>query len=437
MTSPSWTSTAPSGVSFGGKKTNSIQANYWAATLTCWWGRSGAYVWIKCEVKFAYGQYGYSYGYGGYPKNAVGHNTNTACGSFSGGAGVTQTRYVRYNDTTTSNQNWVMNYYGWTTNIGDGSNSLDVTLSITGISAWTVAYRANLTINGQAVANPQNDTKYNNVNLPLKGAIANQSSGGTSATATITGNANGGTWSGSNGSAGYVTEKTTYTQSKWNTAANGSGTNYALSATYTTNAALTIYAIWTSSTVAAYGTSYTLPSGTPTKAAVSGATITVTFNPNGGRTTVSTRTATQTTTFTFSGWWTSADNSGVNLGNSGASISRRVTSGETVYAHYTAASPAATVRTPQAFQCTRPGHILLGWSESSTSTTLVAYAGKAYAPESDITLYAVWAPLGLPIYYKDSSGTIYQVQDVYAKANDQVYNANVYINKDGTLYLLE
>lgn len=432
MTSPTWTSTAPSGVSFGGAKSDSVTANRWSATYTFSWARSGGYVWIKCSVKFGLGSYGINNGgFQPYPKNCFGHTTTTVCGAFSASNGATVTRYVRYNDTTTTSQSWRMWFYPYTTNVGDGA-SLDVTLTISGISSWTVAYRSNLTVNGSAVANPANDTKYNNINLTLKGAIGNQVDGGTAASVTITGNANGGTWSGSNGSAGYTTARTTYTHSKWNTAANGTGTNYALSAVYSTNAALTLYAIWTSTVQAAVGTSYTLPTGTPTKASVTNATIVVNFNPNGGRTSVETRTATQSTSYTFQGWWTTTDNSGVQV-----TTSRRVTAAETVYAHYTASSPAATVLTPNAFQCTRPGHILLGWSESPTSTTLVAYAGKSYAPENDITLYAVWAPLGLPIYYKDSSGNIYQVQDVYAKANDQVYNTNVYINKDGTLYLLE
>ena len=432
MTNPSWTSTAPSGVSFGGKKSDSYTQNHWACTYDFYWGRSGAYVWIKCVVHFTLGEYGINNGgFIPYPKNAFGHNTSSCCGSFSASNGATVTRYVRYNDTSTSNQNWAMYFYPYTTNPGDGA-SRGVTLSITAISSWAVAYRANLTVNGSAVANPANDTKYNNVNLTLKGAIGNQVDGGTAATVTITGNANGGTWSGSNGSAGYITTKTTYTQSKWNTAANGSGTNYALSATYSTNAALTIYAIWTSSSQAAYGTSYTLPTGTPTKASVNDATILVTFNPNGGSTTVTTRTAIQTTAYTFSSWWTTPDNSGEEV-----TTSRRVTTAETVYAHYTANSPAATVKTPNAFQCTRPGHILLGWAESPTSTTLVANAGGNYAPDNEITLYAVWVPVGLPIYYKDSSGTIHQVYDVYTKMNDNIYVSNVYVKQSGTLYLLE
>ena len=432
MTSPTWTSTAPSGVSFGGAKSGSTTANRWSATYTFSWARSGGYVWIKCSVKFGLGSYGINNGgFQPYPKNCFGHTTTTVCGAFSASNGATVTRYVRYNDTTTTSQSWRMWFYPYTTNVGDGA-SLDVTLTISGISSWTVAYRSNLTVNGSAVANPANDTKYNNINLTLKGAIGNQVDGGIAASVTITGNANGGTWSGSNGSAGYTTARTTYTHTIWNTAAGGTGTNYNLSATYSTNAALTLYAQWSSSTQAAVGTSYTLPTGTPTKASVTNATIIVTFNPTGGSTSVTTRTAIQSTSYTFQGWWTTPDNSGVQV-----TTSRRVTAAETVYAHYTASSPAVGVITPNAFQCTRPGHILVGWAESPDATTGITPAGGTYIPSNEITLYAIWVSMGLPIYYKDSSGTIHQVYEVYTKVNDTIYASNVYVKKNNVVYLLE
>ena len=74
---------------------------------------------------------------------------------------------------------------------------------------------------------------------------------------TVTLNANGGTCS----SASLTAKRTTsYTFSTWNTNASGTGTSYASGASYTTNAALSLYAIYSSSTTTA---SVTLP--TPTK----------------------------------------------------------------------------------------------------------------------------------------------------------------------------
>ena len=74
---------------------------------------------------------------------------------------------------------------------------------------------------------------------------------------TVTLNANGGTCS----SASLTAKRTTtYTFSTWNTNSSGTGTSYASGASYTTNAALSLYAIYSSSTTTA---SVTLP--TPTR----------------------------------------------------------------------------------------------------------------------------------------------------------------------------
>lgn len=74
---------------------------------------------------------------------------------------------------------------------------------------------------------------------------------------TVTLNANGGTCS----SASLTAKRTTaYTFSTWNTNSSGTGTSYASGASYTTNAALSLYAIYSSSTTTA---SVALP--TPTR----------------------------------------------------------------------------------------------------------------------------------------------------------------------------
>lgn len=74
---------------------------------------------------------------------------------------------------------------------------------------------------------------------------------------TVTLNANGGTCS----SASLTAKRTTaYTFSTWNTNSGGTGTSYASGASYTTNAALSLYAIYSSSTTT---DSVTLP--TPTR----------------------------------------------------------------------------------------------------------------------------------------------------------------------------
>jgi len=80
-------------------------------------------------------------------------------------------------------------------------------------------------------------------------------------TYTVTYNANGGTGAPANqtktqGTALTLTTdkptRTGFTFDKWNTAANGSGTSYASGASYTTDAALTLYAQWTAASACEY-----------------------------------------------------------------------------------------------------------------------------------------------------------------------------------------
>lgn len=89
-------------------------------------------------------------------------------------------------------------------------NSANYTITIkTARVQYTVSYNAN-----GGTGAPSNQTKYGGINLTLSSTIPTR-----------------------NG----------YTFQTWNTKADGTGTNYASSATYTTNAQLSLYAIWVAS----------------------------------------------------------------------------------------------------------------------------------------------------------------------------------------------
>jgi uncharacterized protein (TIGR02145 family)/uncharacterized repeat protein (TIGR02543 family) len=103
--------------------------------------------------------------------------------------------------------------------IGSGMNTVLVTLAsvTTGLATYTVTYDGNGNTGGSV---PSAQTKTQGVALTL---------------------------SGNTGSL----VKTGYTFARWNTAANGSGTDYAEGASYTADANVTLYAKWTSTGITA------------------------------------------------------------------------------------------------------------------------------------------------------------------------------------------
>lgn len=196
------------------------------------------------------------------------------------------------------------------------------------LNTWTVSYNAN----GHGTA-PASQTKTYGTNLTLRSFISDQTGTGTKATYTITGNANGSSWSGSNGSASK-TPNYTYSQTYWNTKSDGTGTNYSSGGTYSSNAAATMYARWSTSTTYSY--TYTLPTGTPTKSQ----SRSVTFNANGGTGAPAAQSSSRA--MTFNGWYTAAS------GGTKRTTSSQVSASETVYAQFgngTANYPSITLST--------------------------------------------------------------------------------------------
>lgn len=273
-------------------------------------------------------------------------------------------------------------FLGWSTSLPAASvtyspggiytaNASATLYAVWGWETYAVFYNAN----GHGTA-PSSQTKTYGVALTLSSFISNQTGTGARVDYTITGNANGGTWSGSNGFASR-TPQYTYSQNEWNTMPDGTGTGYASGASYTENAATTLYAIWNTST--SYTYTYALPSDTPAK----NQTVTVTFNANGGSTTKISQTSTRA--MTFAGWYTSAS------GGTKRTAASQVSASETVYAHYgdgTSAYPSVTL--PTASQCARTGYTLLGFATSPTATSATYSPGESYTPTAGITLYAVW-----------------------------------------------
>ena len=155
---------------------------------------------------------------------------------------------------------------------------------------------------------------------------------------------------------------------------------------------------------------------------VIGSNNTVTFNANGGSSTSSAQTVTSgsaitlpsasRTGYTFNGWYTAASG-GTKVGNAGASYT--VTANITLYAQWTlntytvtynanggTVSPTSanatygnsvTLPTP-----TQDGFEFNGWYTAASGGTKVGNAGVAYAPSSNITLYAQWTASGTYVF---------------------------------------
>ena len=258
------------------------------------------------------------------------------------------------------------------TKVGNAGASYTPTANITIYAQWTVikytiSYNAN---GGDASSVPDSQTKaYNESGFNLSSKVPTKAKGTT--TYTVTYNANGGSVGTASATA---TKTTTYPFSKWNTAANGSGTNYAAGASYTATASATMYAQWTSS---ASTTSVTLP--TPSR-----------------------------TGYAFSGWYTAASG-GTKIGNAGASYTPTATI--TLYAQWAkntytvsyAKNTTAAVSNMPSNQTktqgvdltlssnvpTRSGYTFKGWATSASGSVAYAAGGK-YIANADVTLYAVW-----------------------------------------------
>ncbi len=216
---------------------------------------------------------------------------------------------------------------------------------------------------------------------------------------TVTFNANGGTGSMGNQVANVPTAltanaftRTGYSFSGWNTAANGSGTNYADGAIYSFAADITLYAQW---------------SALPNHA--------VTFNANGGTGTMSNQvtnvpTALTLNTFTrtgysFNGWNTAVNGTGTAYAN-GAIYP--FAADATLYAQWTALAghtvtfnsnggtgtmSPQTANVPTALTLntfTRTRYSFSGWNTAANGTGTAYANGAAYSFAADITLYAQW-----------------------------------------------
>lgn len=136
-------------------------------------------------------------------------------------------------------------WHGSSVQCGSGTWSTTTNyVTIPALPSYAVSYNSNSTYNSytnSAVSNtPGGQTKYYGVNLTLSSTKPTKATT-TANTCVVTLDPN---YTGKSATTQTVEDVHTYTFSKWNTNASGTGTDYAAGGTYTGNAAVTLYAIW-------------------------------------------------------------------------------------------------------------------------------------------------------------------------------------------------
>lgn len=214
--------------------------------------------------------------------------------------------------------------------------------------------------------------------------------------------------------------RTGYTFKGWATSSSGSVV-YASGASYTSNAAVTLYAVWQANTytvkynanggsgapsnqIKTHGVTLTLSSTKPTRASV---------NDDG-----------VITTYTFKGWSTSSSATTVaytagSKYTANASITLyAVWSTTTTVTQYDVAyntnggssinSQIKTKGTALTLRSTIPtknGYTFKGWGLSEDATTVSYAAGASYTKDADIVLYAIWTPWTHTVQFNLNGGT--------------------------------
>ena len=223
---------------------------------------------------------------------------------------------------------------------------------------------------------------------------------------------------------GSPLSRTGYALSRWNTAANGSGTNYALSATVSIPAGgLTLYAVWAPINYSvAYNNNSATAGSVPSDNASYNIGQTITVSGNSGNLV--------RTGYTFGGWNTASDGSGTTYqsGNQFTIGSSSVT----LYAKWNANSYTITyngngaggsaarsgsavtsdscttagssVTLPDVGSLAKRGYNFGGWSTSPGGTAIASGTAAAFTTTNNITLYAVWNIKVINVTY--SKGTM-------------------------------
>jgi len=199
----------------------------------------------------------------------------------------------------------------------------------------------------------------------------------------------------------------------WNTAADGTGMTYANGASFSFSSDLAIYAQW--QVIPSAVTSFSLNGGTGTVAPLSSQVGSSVSLPSG--------TGMSQSGYTFSGWNTNANGSGVAYLAGATYI---LSNSATLYAQWTPdvyvvsySANGGTIAqstidftygsTPMILATpTLAGNQFDGWFTAATGGSLVGTSTAAFAPSASTVLYARWTPDVYVVSYSANGGTIAQ-----------------------------
>lgn len=236
--------------------------------------------------------------------------------------------------------------------------------------------------------------------------------------------------------------KTGHAFVRWNTAADGSGTGYNAGQSYSTNAGLTLYAIWAPDS---YAVSYN--GNGSTGGSTSGQTktygVTLTLRGNGYT----------KTGHHFLRWNTAADGTGTSYSAGGSYTANAAVTlyaiwePDTYAVSYEAngAESGSTAAQAKTYgkrlvisDCgfIRNGWGFTGWNTAADGSGTGYGAGDYYETDAPMTLYAQWRKLNIPVFINDN-GTVKQVEKAYINDNGTIKECAVYINDNGTIRKIE
>lgn len=229
-----------------------------------------------------------------------------------------------------------------------------------------------------------------------------------------------------------------HTFDHWDTAADGSGSNYSAGQSYGTNANLTLYAIWAPNT---YAITYDANGGTGSTA---GQTKTygqaLTLRGNG---------FTAPTGHHFVEWNTAANRSGTRYAAGG---SYTANAAATLYAtwepdtyavgfHPNGADGGAQEPRTKTYGSrlvlpgcgfTKTGYSFAEWNTAPDGTGASYPAGSCYEANEPVTLYAIWTKNNIPVYLNDG-GTIRQAVKAYRNVDGEIRECAVYAKINGVI----